>query len=95
MALCSYDEAYTIPSEKAATLSLRTMQIMADEIGLCDTVDPLGGSYFIETMTNEMEAKMVEIMDEVTEGGGILDGITKGDVQNSVSKQTQHLFRYY
>jgi len=91
MALCSYDEAFTIPSEKAATLSLRTMQIMAEEIGLCDTVDPLGGSYFIETMTNEMEAKMVAIMQDVEANGGILEGITKGDVQNAVSKQAYQI----
>ncbi|HAW52106.1 MAG TPA: methylmalonyl-CoA mutase, partial [Flavobacteriales bacterium] len=47
MALCSYDEAYTIPTEKAAEISLRTMQIMIHEMGICDTVDPLGGSYYV------------------------------------------------
>jgi len=91
MALCSYDEAFTIPTEKAATLSLRTMQIMVEEIGLCDTVDPLGGSYFIETMTNQMEQKMVETMEEVDNNGGILEGITKGDVQSAVSAQAYEI----
>ncbi len=58
MALCSYDEAYTIPTEHAPRISLRTMQILIEEMGLCDTVDPLGGSYFVETLTNEMESKI-------------------------------------
>jgi len=57
MALCSYDEAYTIPSKKAALISLRTMQILADEMGLCDTVDPVGGSYYIEWLTNEWKRR--------------------------------------
>ncbi len=56
-ALCSMDEAYTIPTERAALLSLRTFQILMDEIGLRDTVDPLAGSYFIETLTKQMEEK--------------------------------------
>ncbi len=86
MALCSYDEAYTIPSEHAARLSLRTMQILMDEIGLCDTVDPLAGSYFIETLTNEMEGKIVEIMACLDEAGGIVEGIATGRVQADVNR---------
>ncbi len=57
MALCSYDEAYTIPTEKAARITLRTMQIVIEETGICDMVDPLGGSWAVETLTNEMEVK--------------------------------------
>ena len=87
MALCSYDEAYTIPSEHAATLSLRTMQILIHEIGLCDTVDPLAGSYFVETMTNEMEKKIVAIMDELDAQGGIVRGVAEGRVQAAVNQQ--------
>jgi methylmalonyl-CoA mutase N-terminal domain/subunit len=87
MALCSYDEAYTIPSEHAAKISLRTMQILMHEIGLCDTVDPLAGSYFIETMTNEMENKIVAIMDAVDRDGGIVRGIAEGRIQDAVSRQ--------
>ena len=48
MALCSYDEAYTIPTEKAALISLRTMQLLIEEMGIGDTVDPLAGSYYVE-----------------------------------------------
>ncbi len=87
MALCSYDEAYTIPSEKAARISLRTMQILMEEMGLCDTVDPLGGSYYVETLTNEMEAKIREAMDDVERQGGVVPAITEGRVQAEVSRQ--------
>jgi len=87
MALCSYDEAYTIPSEHAARLSLRTMQILMHEMGLCDTVDPLGGSYFIETMTNEMESHIVKAMAEVAAQGGIVRAISDGRVQAAVNRQ--------
>jgi methylmalonyl-CoA mutase, N-terminal domain len=92
MALCSYDEAYTIPSEKAARISLRTMQILIEEMGLCDTVDPLGGSYYLETLTNQMEAAIGGVMDEVDAQGGVVRAIAEGDIQNTVSKQAyEHL----
>jgi len=58
MALCSYDEAYTIPTEKAAEISLRTMQILIHEMGICDTVDPLGGSYYVEALTDRFEQEI-------------------------------------
>jgi len=58
MALCSYDEAYTIPTPHSALISLRTLQLLMDEVGLRDTVDPLAGSYFIETLTKQMEEKL-------------------------------------
>ena len=87
MALCSYDEAYTIPSEHAAKLSLRTMQLLIHEVGLCDTTDPLAGSYFIESMTNEMEKEIVRMMEEIDEQGGIVQGIAEGRVQAAVNRQ--------
>jgi methylmalonyl-CoA mutase N-terminal domain/subunit len=87
MALCSYDEAYTIPSKKAALLSLRTMQILADEMGLKDTVDPLGGSYYIEWLTSEMESKIVECMENVEAMGGMIKAIQEGHIQREVSRQ--------
>ncbi|MCP4227070.1 MAG: methylmalonyl-CoA mutase [Actinomycetia bacterium] len=87
MALCSYDEAYTIPTEHAAKLSLRTMQLLVHEVGLSDTVDPLAGSYFVETMTNEMEAEMVAIMAELDAEGGVVSGVAEGRVQAEVSHQ--------
>ncbi len=87
MALCSFDEAYTIPSERAAKLSLRTMQILMTETGLCDTVDPLAGSYFVETATNEMERRIVAILEELERRGGIVRGVAEGYVQAEVGRQ--------
>jgi len=87
MALCSYDEAYTIPSKKAALISLRTMQILADEMGLKDTVDPLGGSYYIEWLTNEMEKAIKECMEKVEELRGMVQVIESGYIQREISRQ--------
>ena len=85
MALCSFDEAYTIPSKDAARISLRTMQILMDEMGLCDTVDPLAGSYFVESMTNEMEKEILKIMENLDTQGGIVQGVSEGLVQAEVN----------
>jgi methylmalonyl-CoA mutase N-terminal domain/subunit len=88
MALCSFDEAYTIPSEKAALISLRTMQILIDEMGIGDTVDPLAGSYYVESLTNEMEARIVGEMKRVDEAwGGIVHAVSEGIVQAEVARQ--------
>ncbi|MEK9164587.1 MAG: acyl-CoA mutase large subunit family protein, partial [Chloroflexota bacterium] len=88
MALCSYDEAYTIPTEKAALISLRTMQILVEEMGLCDTADPLGGSYYVEWLTAEMERRIVEEMKRVDgEMGGIVRAVSDGVVQREVARQ--------
>ena len=86
-ALCSFDEAYTIPTERAALLSLRTFQILMDEIGLRDTVDPLAGSYFIETLTKEMEEKILEEMEKVEKMGGMVEAVSSGYVQREVARQ--------
>jgi len=87
MALCSYDEAYTIPTEKAAEISLRTMQILIHEMGVCDTVDPLGGSYYVETLSNQLEAAIVSEMECVDSEGGVVKAIADGEVQKRVSRQ--------
>ncbi|MBP8007017.1 MAG: methylmalonyl-CoA mutase [Burkholderiales bacterium] len=87
MALCCYDEAYTIPSEYAQRISLRTMQLLIEEMGLCDTVDPLGGSYYIETLTNQMRSEMERIVAEVDARGGIVGMIASGEIQSKVSAQ--------
>ncbi len=86
-ALCSFDEAYTIPTERAALLSLRTFQILMDEIGLRDTVDPLAGSYFIETLTKEMEEKILEEVTKVEKAGGMVEAVSSGYVQREVARQ--------
>ncbi len=88
MALCSYDEAYTIPTEKAALISLRTMQILVEEMGLCDTADPLGGSYYVESLTNDMEQRIAAEMQRVDrEMGGIVRAVSEGAVQREVAHQ--------
>jgi methylmalonyl-CoA mutase N-terminal domain/subunit len=87
MALCCFDEAYTIPSEYAQRLSLRTMQLLIEEMGLTDTADPLGGSYYVETLTNRMRAEMERIMAEVDAEGGIVRLVSEGTVQARVSQQ--------
>jgi len=87
MALCSYDEAYTIPSREAALVSLRTMQILMHEVGLCDTVDPLAGSWFVETTTNEMEQRITAILEELDANGGIVKAVAEGYVQAMVNRQ--------
>jgi methylmalonyl-CoA mutase N-terminal domain/subunit len=86
-ALCSFDEAYTIPTPRAALLSLRTFQILMEEIGLRDTVDPLAGSYFIETLTKQMEEKIIEEMKRVDEMGGMIKAVETGYVQKEVARQ--------
>jgi len=87
MALCSYDEAYTIPTEHSAEISLRTMQIMIHEMGICDTVDPLGGSYYVESLTDTFEKEIKKEMKTVDKWGGIVNAVATGKIQESVSKQ--------
>jgi len=87
MALCSYDEAYTIPTPQAAIISLRTMQILLEEMGLRDTVDPLGGSYYIESLTNQIGKRITEEMKRVEEMGGMAHAVEMGYIQREVAKQ--------
>jgi methylmalonyl-CoA mutase N-terminal domain/subunit len=87
MALCCYDEAYTIPSEYAQRISLRTMQLLVEEMGLAETVDPLGGSFYVETLTNQMRAEMERIIEETDAAGGIVKLVAEGTIQSRVSAQ--------
>ena len=93
MALCCYDEAYTIPSEYAQRISLRTMQLLVEEMGLAETVDPLGGSYYVETLTNQMRAEMERIIAETDAAGGIVRLIADGTIQSRVSAQAYRMAR--
>ncbi|MCL5126543.1 MAG: acyl-CoA mutase large subunit family protein, partial [Deltaproteobacteria bacterium] len=86
-ALCSFDEAFTIPTPRAAILSLRTLEILMEEVGLRDTVDPLAGSYFVETITKEMEDKIKNEMTRVQKMGGMVHAISSGFIQREVAKQ--------
>ncbi len=93
MALCCYDEAYTIPTEYAQRISLRTMQLLIEEMGLADTVDPLGGAYYVETLTNQMRTKMEAVMAEVDAAGGIKRLVAEGAIQAKVSAQAYRMQR--
>ncbi len=86
-ALCSFDEAFTIPTPRAALLSLRTLEILMEEVGLRDTVDPLAGSYFVESITKQMEAKILEEMQRIQEMGGMVRAVAAGAIQREVSRQ--------
>jgi len=81
-----YDEALAIPTEESATIALRTQQILSDETGVPDTVDPLAGSWFIESLTDQVETKAREWMAEVDEQGGAVAAIANGFVQNAIAE---------
>ncbi len=82
----SYDEAYSVPTEEAALLSLRTQQILQEETGVTDVVDPLGGSFYVETLTNEMESRILDELDHIEQMGGYVAAIEKGWLHNKVSQ---------
>jgi methylmalonyl-CoA mutase N-terminal domain/subunit len=81
-----YDEALALPSERAAHIALRTQQLLADEAGGTDTADPFGGSYFIEALTDELEAKAWELIERVDELGGAVTAIEQGFVQDEIEQ---------
>jgi methylmalonyl-CoA mutase N-terminal domain/subunit len=87
MALPTYDEAYTIPSAKAQLIALRTMQICAEESGAADTADPLGGSYYVEALTAEMERAIAAELDHVERLGGIVEAVKSGAIQAEVARE--------
>jgi len=78
------DEALALPSEAAATVALRTQQIIGYESGVTDTVDPLAGSYYVERLTNEIEERARAYIAKIDEGGGVLRAIETGYEQHEV-----------
>ena len=82
----SMDEALALPSEKAATIALRTQQIIAHESGAVNTVDPLGGSYFVEWLTDKMQEETYQYFDRIESLGGVLPAIKKGFFQQEIAK---------
>jgi methylmalonyl-CoA mutase, N-terminal domain len=81
-----YDEALALPSERAVHIALRTQQLLAHEAGGTDTADPLGGAYFIEALTDELEAKAWELIERVDELGGAVSAIEQGFVQDEIEQ---------
>jgi methylmalonyl-CoA mutase N-terminal domain/subunit len=80
-----YDEALAIPTEDAATLALRTQQILAEETGIASTADPLAGSYLVESLTDQVEAKAREWLAEIDDQGGAVAAIENGYIQNAIA----------
>ena len=82
----SLDEALGLPSEAASHLALRTQQIILEETGVADTIDPLGGSYFVESLTDALEGKATAIMDEIDRRGGMIKAIEAGFPQREIER---------
>jgi methylmalonyl-CoA mutase, N-terminal domain len=81
----SMDEALALPSELAVTIALRTQQIIAEESGAANTIDPLGGSFFVEAQTDRIEAQANDYFRRIAELGGVLPAIEKGFFQSEIS----------
>jgi len=81
----SYDEALALPSEEAVRIALRTQQIIAHESGISNTVDPVGGSFYLETLTKQMEEEALRYIDRIEAMGGIFQAIEKGFLQKEIA----------
>jgi len=81
----SYDEALALPTEDAVTIALRTQQVIAHETGITSTVDPLGGSYFIEALTDEMEARCYEYFRKIDQLGGMVEAVKRNYPQREIA----------
>ena len=82
----SRDEALALPTEESVRIALRTQQVVAEESGVTNTIDPLGGSYYVETMTDLIEKEAKEYIEEIDALGGMTEAIDKGFVQNEIQK---------
>lgn len=82
----SRDEALALPSQESAQIALRTQQIIAHESGVADTVDPLGGSYIVESLTNQVEEKVFDYLRRIEEWGGMLAAVEKGFIQKEIEE---------
>ncbi|UCG36961.1 MAG: methylmalonyl-CoA mutase family protein [Candidatus Bathyarchaeota archaeon] len=81
----SHDEALCLPSEEAVRLAIRTQQIIAHESGIPSTIDPAGGSYYVETLTNQMERRAIEYIEKIDDMGGIYEAIERGFFQREIA----------
>ncbi|HSR56906.1 MAG TPA: methylmalonyl-CoA mutase family protein, partial [Candidatus Binataceae bacterium] len=86
----SYDEVLALPTEQAVTVALRTQQIIAEETGAPLTIDPLGGAYFLETLTDQMEAQAMGYIRKIDELGGIIRAIDLGYPQKEIADAAYH-----
>jgi methylmalonyl-CoA mutase N-terminal domain/subunit len=81
-----FDEALALPTERSATLALRTQQVLMHEAGTTDTADPLGGSWFIEALTDELESAASALIEQIDEAGGAVAAIERGWVQEQIEE---------
>ena len=86
----SRDEAYALPTKDSVTLALRTQQLIAYETGVSDFIDPLGGSYALETLTNEIEKKAMDYIQKIDDGGGAINAIESRYVQQEIAESAYH-----
>jgi methylmalonyl-CoA mutase N-terminal domain/subunit len=82
----SYDEALALPTERSATLALRTQQLLATETGVPEVVDPLGGSWYLESLTDRIERDARRLIDEIEAGGGSVPAIARGYFQDAIAR---------
>ncbi len=81
----SFDEALALPTEEAVRVALRTQQIIAEETGVANTIDPLGGSYFVEALTDRMEEQAYEYFRKIDELGGMVEAVKRGFPQREIA----------
>ena len=84
----SWDEGHAIPTEDASKLALRTQQILAHESGLCNTIDPLAGSYYVESLTHEVELRATKYLQKIERMGGMLSAIEQGYIAAEIQKSS-------
>lgn len=89
LAACSFDEALALPTEKAVQLSLRTQQLILEETGVTDTVDPLGGSYYVEYLTKEMYTEIKELISKIDDMGGAIAATESGYIQKEIEESAR------
>jgi methylmalonyl-CoA mutase, N-terminal domain len=87
MFTAAWDEPFALPSEDSATLALRTQQVLAHETGVARVADPLGGSYYVEALTDEMEARVIEIMGDLEHRGGMVKAVEDGYLHRLISEE--------
>jgi methylmalonyl-CoA mutase N-terminal domain/subunit len=87
MFTAAWDEPFALPSEESATLALRTQQVLAYETGVARVADPLGGSYYVEALTDAMEQRVIEIMDDLERRGGMVDAVEQGYLHSLIADE--------
>jgi methylmalonyl-CoA mutase N-terminal domain/subunit len=91
MHLSSYDEAYQTPTQESSTIAVRIQQILGNETGITKTIDPLAGSYYVETLTKKIEKGVYEYLEKIEKMGGAIKAIEQGFYQSEIAEQA---YRY-